>query len=103
MQWRIGLKYQARRPPWLGAAEIVDADAGCRAERLPVAQRRLHFGMAYARPQPITLEPNHRPGIAQFRIKRIGRGEEIVGERIEARIATSMMDAATPSNLPRSS
>ena len=72
------------------------------AKRLPVAQRRLHFGMACARPQPITLEPHHRPGFAQFRIKRIGRSEEIVGEGIEGRNRTgrhrksSMMDAASP-------
>src|SRR5262244_2014658 len=58
--------------------------------------------MSCARPQPITLEPHHRPGFAQFRIKRIGRGEEIIGERIEGRNRkgghrkSSIMDAAAP-------
>ena len=100
MQWRIGLEDEARRAPWLGAAEIVDADAGRRAECLPIAQRCLHFGIPGACPQPITLKPHYRPGFAQFRVKRIGHGEEIVGERIEGRNRTSrhrkssMMDAA---------
>jgi hypothetical protein len=83
MQWRISLQDEARRPPWLSAPEIVDADAGRGAERLPIAERRLHFGIACTRPQPITLEPHHRPGFPQFRIKWIWRGEEIVGERID--------------------
>ena len=60
--------------------------------------------MARARPQPITLEPHHRPGFAQFRIKQIGRCEKIVGERIEGRNRkdghrkSSMMDAAPGNN-----
>jgi hypothetical protein len=104
MQWRIGLEDQARRPPWFGAAEIVDADAGRGTECLPIAQRRLHLGIAGARPQSITVEPHHRPSFAQLSIKRIGRSEEIVGEGIEGRNRTgrhrksSMMDAAAPGN-----
>jgi hypothetical protein len=47
-------------------------------------------------------------GVRTPRIKRIGRGEEIVGESIEGRNRkdghrkSAMMEAATPGNLPRS-
>src|SRR5262249_23776182 len=83
MQRRMGLQDEARRAPRFAAPEVVDADAGGGAEGLPIAQARLHLGMARARPQAVALEPDHRAGIAQFLVKWIGLGEEIVGEGID--------------------
>src|ERR1700730_1691818 len=85
MQWRIGFQNEARRSPRFGAPEIVDAHAGGRTERFPIAECRLHLRIARARPEPITLQPDDGPGFAQLRVEGIGRGEEVVGEGVDER------------------
>jgi len=85
VQRRIRLKDETWRPPRFCAPEIVDADARGRTERLPVTEPRLHFRMASAGPNSITLQPDEGASVTQLGMKGVWRGKEVVGERVDRR------------------
>jgi hypothetical protein len=80
---RIGLQQEARRPPRRLLAEVADADAGRRAERLVVAHRRVDLGEACHRPDSLRLEEDDGAGLSQLLVMRVTIAQEVLGEGVE--------------------
>ena len=82
---RIGLQDDAGRTPRRFFSKIAQADACGRAIGLPIGQGVADLLVPGHCPDAILLEPNHRTGLAQRLMMRIGVLQECVGKRIERR------------------
>ena len=80
---RVGLKQQAGRAPGGFAAEIAQPHPGGRAERLPVAQRLVHLGVAGHGPDAVLLQPDHRARVTQSTVPAERVSQEVIAERVD--------------------
>ena len=83
VQRRIGFEQQRRWPPWLFPGEVGQADPAPGNECLPVLQRRLDLGITRHAIAANDGKPDHRSGIAQRIVVRIGIGQRRLVERVE--------------------